>query len=225
MRPVAHDRRIVLLALGAAIPGIVTALAILWTGDYSSKVRWTLTVLIVLTWLGFTQALRERVIRPLQTVSNLLAAMREEDFSIRARGARGDDPLGEVLIEVNALAETLREQRLGRSGDGAALPRHGRNRGRGLRLRRGRRSAARQPFRRAPARAAEPRLRGRRAEELGLRRSRRGAPQILEAGFPGGSAAGNPAQRLPAGRRAAPAPRPADVSRPLREEERQAGSG
>ena len=99
MRPVAHDRRIVLLALGAAIPGIVTALAILWTGDYSSKVRWTLTVLIVLAWLGFTQALRERVVRPLQTVSNLLAAMREEDFSIRARGSRADDPLGEVNLK------------------------------------------------------------------------------------------------------------------------------
>ena len=53
------------------------------------------------------------MVRPLQTVSNLLAAMREEDFSIRARGARGDDPLGEVLIEVNALADTLRRQRLG----------------------------------------------------------------------------------------------------------------
>jgi PAS domain-containing protein len=62
---------------------------------------------------GFLRALWERVIRPLQTVSNLLAAMREEDFSIRARGARGSDPLGEVLLEVNALADTLRQQRLG----------------------------------------------------------------------------------------------------------------
>jgi nitrogen fixation/metabolism regulation signal transduction histidine kinase len=39
--------------------------------------------------------------------------MREEDFSIRARGARNDDALGEVMLEVNALSETLREQRLG----------------------------------------------------------------------------------------------------------------
>ena len=60
----------------------------------------------------FLNALWERVVRPLQTVSNLLAAMREEDFSIRARGARGNDPLGEVLLEVNALADTLRSQRL-----------------------------------------------------------------------------------------------------------------
>ncbi len=49
---------------------------------------------------------------PLQTLSNLLAALGEGDFSIRARGARGGDPLGEVMIEVNALVETLRHQRL-----------------------------------------------------------------------------------------------------------------
>jgi len=49
----------------------------------------------------------------LQTVSNLLAALREGDYSIRARGARGDSSLGEVLLEVNSLGETLRQQRLG----------------------------------------------------------------------------------------------------------------
>jgi nitrogen fixation/metabolism regulation signal transduction histidine kinase len=43
----------------------------------------------------------------------LLAALREEDFSVRGRGARRDDAMGEVMIEVNALSETLREQRLG----------------------------------------------------------------------------------------------------------------
>jgi len=46
-------------------------------------------------------------------LSNLLAAMREEDFSVRARGANRDDAMGEVMIEVNSLSETLREQRLG----------------------------------------------------------------------------------------------------------------
>ncbi|HEV8132483.1 MAG TPA: ATP-binding protein, partial [Acidobacteriota bacterium] len=48
-----------------------------------------------------------------QTVSNLLAALREGDYSIRARGAETDDSLGEVMFEVNTLGETLREQRLG----------------------------------------------------------------------------------------------------------------
>jgi nitrogen fixation/metabolism regulation signal transduction histidine kinase len=97
----------------AGLPGSAVALILLWTGGYSSKLAWTLTVLIVVVWLGFASATRNRVVFPLQTISNLLAAMREEDYSIRARGARLADALGEVMREVNALGETLREQRLG----------------------------------------------------------------------------------------------------------------
>src|ERR671914_2897191 len=107
-----HDRRILLMALASALPGAAISLIFLWTGDFTPKVQWTLTVLIVTVCLGFAFALRERVVLPLQTLSNLLAALGEGDFSIRARGARGGDPLGEVMIEVNALVETLRHQRL-----------------------------------------------------------------------------------------------------------------
>ena len=53
------------------------------------------------------------VVRPLQTISNLLLALREEDFSIRANIPNRNDPLGEVLHEINALSDTLRDQRLG----------------------------------------------------------------------------------------------------------------
>jgi len=108
-----HERRVLVLALLAGAAGVVAALIMLWAGDYSAKVRWTFGVLLVGTWLGFAFAVRERVVRPLQIVSNLLAALHEGDFSIRARGARTDDALGEVMLEVNALAETLRQQRLG----------------------------------------------------------------------------------------------------------------
>ena len=89
------------------------ALALLWTGEFTPKVQWTLTLLIVSGWWAFTAALQQRVVHPLRTVSNMLAALREEDFSLRARGARADDALGEVLLEVNELGQTLREQRLG----------------------------------------------------------------------------------------------------------------
>jgi nitrogen fixation/metabolism regulation signal transduction histidine kinase len=88
-------------------------LLLLWTGDYSSRIRWTLAVLIVSFWWGLAFALRERVIRPLQTLSNLLAALREGDYSLRARAARGDDTLAEVMVEANALGEVFRDQRLG----------------------------------------------------------------------------------------------------------------
>ena len=113
MKRLSYERRIQLLALAAGLPGSAIALLLLWYGDYSSRTAWTLTFLILTLWLGFALSLRHRVVFSLQTLSNLLAAMREEDFSFRARGARPDDAMGEVMIEVNALSETLREQRLG----------------------------------------------------------------------------------------------------------------
>lgn len=92
---------------------MIVALAVLWFGDFSAKVSWTLTLFIAGFALAFFASAREHVVRPLQTMSNLLAALREGDYSIRARGARADDALGEVLLEVNQLGETLRVQRLG----------------------------------------------------------------------------------------------------------------
>jgi len=113
MKRLRYERRIQLLALAAGLPGSLIAVLLLWFGDYSSQTAWTLTILIVIFWSGFALSLRNRVVFSLQTLSNLLAAMREEDFSIRARGACIDDALGEVMLKVNALSETLREQRLG----------------------------------------------------------------------------------------------------------------
>jgi two-component system, NtrC family, nitrogen regulation sensor histidine kinase NtrY len=108
-----YEHRIQLLALAAGLPGSAIALILLWTGDYSSRTVWTLGLLIIGFWLGFAFSLRHRVVFSLQTLSNLLAALREEDFSVRGRDAMRDDAMGEVMIEVNALSETLREQRLG----------------------------------------------------------------------------------------------------------------
>jgi PAS domain S-box-containing protein len=113
MTQLTYERRIQLLALAAGFPGSLIAMILLWHGNYSSGAVWTLAFLIISLWLGFAFSLRNRVVFSLQTLSNLLAALREEDFSLRARGARSDDAMGEVIIEVNALSETLRQQRLG----------------------------------------------------------------------------------------------------------------
>jgi two-component system nitrogen regulation sensor histidine kinase NtrY len=108
-----HQGKLTWLILGAVGPAIVVAMSILWFGNYSGKVQWTLTLVIFVFVITFISAARDHVIHPLQTMSNLLAALREGDYSIRARGARADDALGEVLLEVNTLGETLRVQRLG----------------------------------------------------------------------------------------------------------------
>jgi nitrogen fixation/metabolism regulation signal transduction histidine kinase len=107
------ETRVLLLTLGAGTPGALVALIMLWTMEFEPKVQWTLTVFIACFWLGFSFALREKVVRPLQTLSNLLGALLEGDYSIRSRVEPSDDALGLAMQEVNALSKTLREQRLG----------------------------------------------------------------------------------------------------------------
>lgn len=224
------DQRILLLALTAGLPAALVALIFLWTGDHTPKVQWTLTVLIVGVWAGCSFSVRNRVVLPLQTLSNLLAALRESDFSIRARGATGrgtpsDDPLGAVMMEVNVLASTLHDQRLGAleasallrtvmveidvavfTFDGARM----------LRL-------VNRAGERLLAQSAE-QLLGRTADDLGLAPCLEGAsPRIEDVAFRGGSGRwevrrttfrqeGRPHQLLVL----------SDVSQPLRDEERQA---
>ncbi|HUB77669.1 MAG TPA: ATP-binding protein [Bryobacteraceae bacterium] len=110
---ISHEGRVVLLAVLAGLPGSATALFLLWTRNYPLRYELTFTTLIVCAWLGFAFAVRERVVFPLQTLSNLLGALREGDYSVRGRSPKPDDALGEVMREVNTLGSTLREQRLG----------------------------------------------------------------------------------------------------------------
>jgi len=213
------------MAFASALPGALISLIFLWTGDYTPKVQWTLTVVIVTFCLGFAFALRERVVLPLQTLSNLLAALGEGDFSIRARGARGGDPLGEVMIEVNSLVETLRHQRLDALEATTLLRKvmaeidvavYTFDDGRKLTFVN---RAGAQLLGQVPER-----MLGRRAEELGLEDCLDGeAPRVINTAFPGGVGrweirrssfrqSGLPHELLVL----------SDLSQPLREEERQA---
>ncbi|HZE69962.1 MAG TPA: ATP-binding protein [Pyrinomonadaceae bacterium] len=107
------ERRITMLALFAGLPAVGLCMLLLWLDDYSARVQWTVDLILVVIWLSVVSNLRQRVIRPLQTLANILAALHEGDYSIRARRAKLGDALGEVLLEANELGQTLREQRLG----------------------------------------------------------------------------------------------------------------
>ncbi len=188
-RPPSHESRVFLAALTAGLPAVLVACWLLWTGDHPPRVRFTFTIFAVGGWLIGSWVVRERVVRPLQTVSNLLAALREGDYSIRARGASPHDALGLALLEVNALSETLRSQRLHALEAGALLRRvieeidvavfafDAEHR---LRLvNRGGERLLGQP---------SERLLGRPAEPLGLDQCLTGHfPRTLEAAFPGGA--------------------------------------
>jgi nitrogen fixation/metabolism regulation signal transduction histidine kinase len=112
MAKIRHELRIRLAALTLGLPPLIAAIALLWLGPYSAEMRWSISVTLTLLWLWALADLHHRIVYPLRTVSNMLAALRERDFSMRVRGVQSDDALGDVLFEINGLADLLREQRL-----------------------------------------------------------------------------------------------------------------
>lgn len=113
-----------LLLISGAIPSLI-ALLLIWgaPGVVSSSpaVRWTLTLIVVLAWLGLGSFVLDRLTERLRTFGNLVAALREHDYTVRAAGARADDPLGEIAAELNELAGELRDRRLVRHESEALL--------------------------------------------------------------------------------------------------------
>jgi two-component system nitrogen regulation sensor histidine kinase NtrY len=112
-RLLSFENRILLLALATGLPALVATLLLLWKGGYNNRVISVVAVALLFVWWKLAVGLRGKVVRPLQTLANLLGAVREGDFSLRARLPEQSDALGQVMHEVNAIAATLREQRLG----------------------------------------------------------------------------------------------------------------
>jgi two-component system nitrogen regulation sensor histidine kinase NtrY len=118
---VGHDLHVLLLAFASGFPAVTVALYFLWHEEGTPILGWTLGLVLVGTWLGLCVSLHGQVVDRLYVLANLLKALREGDFSLRA--ATHNDPgraLGAVLDEVNAFGGTLQQQRLG-ALDAAAL--------------------------------------------------------------------------------------------------------
>jgi two-component system nitrogen regulation sensor histidine kinase NtrY len=107
-----YENKIFLRTLLSGLPAVVLFLLFLWRSNHSEKFCWTFSWLVLLVWFGFAYSVKEHVIAPLHTVSNLLAALREGDYSIRGKRSKRSDALDELIVEANALSKTLREQRL-----------------------------------------------------------------------------------------------------------------
>ncbi len=107
-----YERRVALFAILAALPGIVFGTTLIWSRPWTPDVKISLTALELFLWLVLTLVLLDQIVRPLQTLSNVVGALREEDYSFRARGASPNDAMGELALEINSLADILTEQRL-----------------------------------------------------------------------------------------------------------------
>jgi two-component system nitrogen regulation sensor histidine kinase NtrY len=107
------ERQILIRSLLSGLVGFLVSMWFVWTSDYSTQIQIILTVLILLAWVGFALGLKSKVVFPLRTISNILEAIREGDYSLRIRGANREDAMGELIWELNALTRSLQDQRLG----------------------------------------------------------------------------------------------------------------
>lgn len=106
------DARITVTTLLISAPGILVAEILLWVSGHSVEFKWTITLFIALAWMIGASALHGQIIRPLQTLSNMVAAIREDDFSFRLRGGSREDSLADLIYEINALATRLQQQKV-----------------------------------------------------------------------------------------------------------------
>lgn len=111
-RPWSFDTRIRVLTALLCAPGLVAIALLLPWLHVSVVTQIAVLGLVAFVCLIIAVTLHDRIVRPLQTLSNVVAALREGDFSFRARGARAEDSLGELAREINALADILQAQRL-----------------------------------------------------------------------------------------------------------------
>jgi nitrogen fixation/metabolism regulation signal transduction histidine kinase len=106
-----YERRLLWGALLVALPGMAGfGVLLALQGPAWSRSVWIWVVVAVVTF-AIALDLRRRLLFPLYTLSNLLEALREGDYSMRGSRAAHGDAVGEVVGEINALSQMLREQR------------------------------------------------------------------------------------------------------------------
>ena len=108
-----HEWQVFAWTLAAGSPALATAIVLLWLAPLALPARLTLAALLTAAWIACALLARRTVERPLQTLANLLSALREGDFSFRAHvEPPSSGALAELQREVNALATTLQQQRM-----------------------------------------------------------------------------------------------------------------
>jgi nitrogen fixation/metabolism regulation signal transduction histidine kinase len=102
------------------LPALVFAALLLYQHPIDLAPALLIAGCLLLYLVLMAAALIEGMVRPLQTLSNVVSSLREGDYSFRARGAGSQDAFGELAAEVNALADLLQKQRV-RSLEATAL--------------------------------------------------------------------------------------------------------
>jgi two-component system nitrogen regulation sensor histidine kinase NtrY len=111
-RTISFERRVHILCGLLAAPGIILSFLLLWKARTPWPMMAGLFGFLALLFLIVLGTLAEQIVRPLQTLANVVASLREGDYSFRARNCTTGDALSEVSLEINQLADMLQGQRL-----------------------------------------------------------------------------------------------------------------
>lgn len=111
--PARFEKRLLFAILSAGAPGVILSLLLLWRSSYSLDHKVEGSALVVLLWLALSVSTRDSVVNSLRVLSNVVSAMKDEDFSFRATQAISGDALGDLALEINNLSLALAEERLG----------------------------------------------------------------------------------------------------------------
>src|SRR5579864_5832665 len=107
------ERRVTRFSILLVAPGILVSGILIWLQTWSLQSKLVLFGAEAIACLLIGATLHDHVVRPLQTLANVVGALRDEDYSFRARLAVPNDVLGELSLEVNALADLLAQHRTG----------------------------------------------------------------------------------------------------------------
>ncbi|HWS71190.1 MAG TPA: ATP-binding protein, partial [Thermoanaerobaculia bacterium] len=80
------ERRLRFLSFCAVLPSLATSLALLWIVDLTNEARVSVALVLIAATLFLLKILHQRLTFPLRTLANVAGAIREEDYSLRARG-------------------------------------------------------------------------------------------------------------------------------------------
>ena len=111
-RRLSYETRISLYSFFVGLPALVVSIVLVWMQPWTTESRLGLIGAVLFVWWLIALALQEQTTRPLQTLANVIGSLREEDYSFRARNAVPEDALGELSLEVNALADMLSDQKV-----------------------------------------------------------------------------------------------------------------
>jgi two-component system, NtrC family, nitrogen regulation sensor histidine kinase NtrY len=107
-----YQSQLLLDAMLVSAPGLAAFMTVVFVRDFGAVALLMIGIAAAVVSVFLALRAQRRAIRPLQTASNVVAAMRSGDTSQRSPSPDPDDAFGNVLFEVNALADMLRSQRL-----------------------------------------------------------------------------------------------------------------